>query len=369
MEQQDYIKMDNSLESSYDRVKQVEKILDSTPLENIKPYYLEKLANYILKTEEKQTKEEKREKTILTKNRMSYVNTRETSFEGLIGKLENGEDGIYSMITNDKNILYTHKNPITAEDIAEIPGMRELCEEIALTEARCKAAFGKKKFLLKKQLIQMNQDKFVLKTMYKPLSYGSKNYTKSFLKLDLTETITETEDGDIQSNGRINLFNEDHIRALLSNYSKIKEDVWDNFNDDIHWLMEDLDNLTDAALAGQPLLFDLLVYKIDGKSNLEIQSILNEKYNIKYSVEHLSFLWKNKIPRLIVEEQKKEWLIYHYTTETKGQWKKCNKCGQIKLAHNMFFSKNNASKDGYYSICKECRNKTHKEKMLKRSEA
>ena len=31
--------------------------------------------------------------------------------------------------------------------------------------------------------------------------------------------------------------------------------------------------------------------------------------------------------------------------------------GAIKLAHNKFFSKNSSSKDGFYSICKSCRNK------------
>nr|DAL81174.1 MAG TPA: Stc1 domain [Bacteriophage sp.] len=37
--------------------------------------------------------------------------------------------------------------------------------------------------------------------------------------------------------------------------------------------------------------------------------------------------------------------------------KKCSKCGQLKPAHNQFFSKNKTSKDGLYSICKRCRNK------------
>ena len=40
----------------------------------------------------------------------------------------------------------------------------------------------------------------------------------------------------------------------------------------------------------------------------------------------------------------------------KGKWKKCSRCGQIKLAHNKYFSKNKTSKDGFYSICKNCRN-------------
>ena len=46
----------------------------------------------------------------------------------------------------------------------------------------------------------------------------------------------------------------------------------------------------------------------------------------------------------------------HYTLEEKGKWKKCSKCQEIKLAHPYFFTKNKTSKDGWYSICKCCRN-------------
>jgi hypothetical protein len=48
-------------------------------------------------------KQEKKERKLLTENRMATVNKRETSFEGLVSQLENGEDGIYNMITNNKN--------------------------------------------------------------------------------------------------------------------------------------------------------------------------------------------------------------------------------------------------------------------------
>jgi len=34
---------------------------------------------------------------------MVTINKRETSFEGLVGKLENGEDGIYNMVSDNKN--------------------------------------------------------------------------------------------------------------------------------------------------------------------------------------------------------------------------------------------------------------------------
>ena len=51
-------------------------------------------------------KREKREKKILTDNRMATVNKRECSFEGLAAQMENGEDGIYGLITNNKNIIF-----------------------------------------------------------------------------------------------------------------------------------------------------------------------------------------------------------------------------------------------------------------------
>lgn len=72
--------------------------------------YLEILADYLILCMEKQ---ERKEKRILTENRMSTVNKRETSFEGLVGQFENGEDGIYNLITQDKNIIFQPKVSIT----------------------------------------------------------------------------------------------------------------------------------------------------------------------------------------------------------------------------------------------------------------
>ena len=72
--------------------------------------YLEILADYLILGMEKQ---ERKEKRILTENRMSTVNKRETSFEGLVGQFEHGEDGIYNLITQDKNIIFQPKVSIT----------------------------------------------------------------------------------------------------------------------------------------------------------------------------------------------------------------------------------------------------------------
>ena len=357
-----YIKMDFSIESPEDRVQKVNEIIANTPSEKLTPYYIEKLTDYIIFAMDKK---ERLQNNVLTSNHMKTVNDREFSFEGLIERLENGEDGIYSMIANDKNIIFSQKISITEEDIEEIPGMRELVDAIKLVEEKKKTARGHQAYLLQKQLIEMRKDQYVLKSAYrKPIRMM--NIKKTFTSLNLAETVTLDASGLPHSTGYINFYNPTHISLLLCNYSKIKEECWDKFESDLRWMMEDLDALVDRTFKKRfPLYYDLIIYKIDGKSNAEIQTRLAIDHGVRHSVEYISALWRNKIPKMIAETAAKEWLVWHYTNEERGEWKRCSRCGQIKLANNMFFSKNNTSKDGWYSICKECRNSKNKKILPK----
>ena len=354
----EYIKMDYKLKTAEERVEKVKEIIANTPSERLTQKYLDKLSDYIVIPIERQ---ERKENHIITDNHNITVTKREMSFEGLVGRLENGEDGIYNMIANDKNIIFQPKVSITPQDLEEMPELKKLHEAILKVEEQLKTARGKTAYKLRKQLIEMRKDQYVIKGSYKKPIY-SMNLIKSASKIDLSEKVKEDKDnGTVSSNGLINFFNEKHISALLCNYSKLKEDSWDIFNNDMKWMMMDLDVLVDNALKEKyPLYYDIVIYKIDGKQNAEIQQLLYEKHGIKHSVEYISCLWRNKIPKLIAEQAQKDWLIWHYTFEDYGKWKRCSRCGQIKLAHNYFFSKNKTSRDGYYSICKECRNKKNK---------
>ncbi len=355
-----HIKTDWKLDKHEDRVEKVKEIIKNTPPEKLNSTYLDKLGEYIVAPI---TKEEKKQYYLLTANRMTTINGHELSFEGLLTKFENGEDGVYNLITdNNKNDFYSPKKEITQNDIDTIPGLKELREAIIEIERQAKEATGRRKYLLIQQLKQMRKDQYVLKSSFKQPVY-SKNIIRTLAKLNLDEKITVAEDGEPASTGVINLFEPAHVTALLSNYSALKEETWDKFDSDMHYLLIDLEKLIDKAIKDRfPLLYDLLIYKIDGKQNLEIQTLLLEKHGIKHTVEYISALWKNKIPKLICEEAKREWLEWHYTAEECGKWKKCGRCGQIKLAHPYFFTRNNASKDHFYSICKECRNKATKAK-------
>ena len=95
------IKLDYSLQTPEERNALVEQILEENP--DVSDAYLEVLADYLVLCMEKQ---EKKERKLLTDNRMATVTKRETSFEGLVSQLENGEDGIYNLVTNDKNVIF-----------------------------------------------------------------------------------------------------------------------------------------------------------------------------------------------------------------------------------------------------------------------
>lgn len=288
---------------------------------------------------------------------MVTINKRETSYQGLTSKLENGEDGIYNFMTGgDKNILLVPKIQITEQDIETVPGLRELREQIKKIQAMQKAATGKRKFLLTKQLIEMRQDQYVLKNSYNPPITLTK-ITKSINQIQLDEKIT-VEDNEPKSNGIVSVFDVHHVSCLLNNYSKIKEQCWGHFDNDWWYFMEDFDNLIEKALKDTyPVLYDILIYKIDGMQNKDIVEKIKEKHNVSYSVVYLSVIWQKKIPKIITDKAKQDWLVWHYTFEEKGKWKRCSRCHEIKLAHPYFFTKNKTSKDGWYSICKACRNK------------
>lgn len=354
MEDSKELKLDYNISSPQERTILVQKIIDSLPPEKITNRYLEIMADYIIFA---MTKEERKNKTINTENRMITVNKREKSFQGLVSKFQNGEDGIYNLITNDKNIIFTPKISITAEDVETIPGLKQLQSAIKEIEAREKKAKGKKRFLLKKQLIQLRQDQYVLKNSYKQ-PINCLNGIKNFYSLNFDDNIIINEKGQIEDKSLISFMNPKHISALLCNYSNLKKNCYGKFYTDGYFLMEALDKIIDQTFEIKfPLYYSLLIYKIDGKTNLQIQSLLQQQYQVHYSIQYISSLWRNKIPKMIAETATKNFLLWYYTNKEKGKWKKCSRCGQIKLAHNVFYSKNTSSKDGFYSICKDCRNK------------
>lgn len=356
-------KLDGKIQSSQERNELVKKIIEETSPEQLTPRYLEILSDYVISA---MTKEERKEKKILTNNRMVTVNKRETSFEGICSSFENGEDGIYNILSDlGKNTILTPKDPITAEDVEKIPALKELRQAIEKVQDEYKTARGKKKFLLKKQIIEMQQDQYVIRNENRGKwinSSSSNKMAKSLAKIDFFDNIYFDENDEPVNDGLISFFNPKHVETLLCNYSGLKEVAYSQFRDDLYYVMESFDEALTSALKDYPLYEKIVLYKIDGKQNIEIQKLIEEEFGIKHSVEYISSLWRNKIPKLVAEKAKEDYIMWYYTFVERGKWKKCSRCGEIKLAHNRFFSKNKTSKDGWYSICKCCRNAKSKKK-------
>lgn len=144
--------------------------------------------------------------------------------------------------------------------------------------------------------------------------------------------------------------------AILCNYSRLKQQGLLHITSDLWCIMEEFDDVSTKALTKYPLLMRITELKIDGVPNLQIQKILTDEFGTTHSLEYISSLWRKKIPNLIADLAQENFLNWYFTFVVRGTYKRCTRCGKIKLAHSRYFSKNSTSKDGFYSICKDCRN-------------
>lgn len=347
------INLDYNIKTPEERSKYIKELLKTIPPEQQTPRFLEKLSDYVLAALP-------RNRRILTDNRMVTIDKRETSFEALSEKFETNADAIYDLFTDNKNQFLVPKISISAEDLEKIPELRTVKETIEKLKKMYAEATGRRKYLLKKQIIEFCRDQYIIKQLhYQPPQANAQRTIPNTDSPSFDESYSISEDGiSVETSGNMCLGNPAHVSLLLCNYSELKQDSYDRFNSDMYYLLQDLEDCIEEALPAEyPMYYEILILKIDGLSNAEIGAALQEKFGKTYTPEYISCIWRQKIPKLVAEVAKKRYLDYHYTEEVHGKWKRCSCCGQIKLAHPLYFSKNSTSKDGFYSLCKECRNK------------
>lgn len=355
------MKLDYTLSSVEDRKRYVERLLDEE--EYVSPQQLGYMADYLLfAADGKQTlREKEQDYPIVTKNREVTINKRQISFEGAVAKLQNGEDGLYSMMIDDKNVIMDVRDPITAEDVRDIPGMRENREAIESLKSQFERSTGKRRYQLKQQIISKYQEMYTLKASFSGhVSKARVNaQIRSMAHMSLPETIELDDDDMPRSDGLISLLKQDHVAFLLKYYQQLKQESWEDLNSDMRWLLIDLeDTVVRALLPDNEILYDLLVWEIDGCTGSEIVEKMADKYGVFHSEQYFSTLWCKRIPKLVSEQAQKDWVVWHFRTKHPQSmyWKTCRTCGRTKPAHPLFFHKN-TSKDGFYSKCRDCRSK------------
>lgn len=238
----------------------------------------------------------------------------------------------------------------------EIPFLKEVRAAIKYWEDLSKKASGKEAYIIKNTIIELRKEQYLIKDAYRN-PVVCHNLTRSRRpSISLDGKIWLNEHKFCESEG-IELVNPAVCSAILCNYQQLKDSSYGHFDSDTWYLMQDFDRVYKKALENYPLYQKIAEYKIIGLQNIDIQYLIQEEFGIKHSLEYISSLWRNKIPNLTASAAEDEYLDWYYLNKEKGKYKRCSKCGQIKLAHNKYFSKNNTSRDNFYSICKACRNK------------
>ena len=152
----DNLQLDYTLTTPQERIKFVEDIIAKTPSDQLTSRSLSYLSDYILFTGDRnQTKKErKEEQPIITKNREVTINKRQTSYEEIVSNLENGEDGIYALMSDNKNQILDPRSPLSDKDYEEIPELHNYYNHIQTLQRQFLKAKGIQKYYLKKAIIE-----------------------------------------------------------------------------------------------------------------------------------------------------------------------------------------------------------------------
>ena len=308
------LKLDYTIDDPQERNELVKQIIAETP--DINERYLEILGDYLMNGIEKQDRKDRRIKA-LSENHAVTISKHETSLEGLVSSLENGEDGIYNLMTeNNKSIIFQPKVKITKQDLEDIPYLKIIRAGIAYWEEKLKTAEGRNKYIIKQAIIDLRKDQYLIKSCYKP-PIAAKNVVRSNFPLIHPEWYEFDEEGYVIPHG-VSLCDPQVCSSILSFYNKLKDSSYGRFDSDLWATMHDFDSLLEIALKDYPLYQTIVELKINGIQNIDIQEILLEKYGIRHSLEYISSLWRNKIPELLASCAEDQFLDTYYLNEAKG---------------------------------------------------
>ena len=130
-------------------------------------------------------------------------------------------------------------------------------------EAKLKVTEGKDAFVIKKALIEMRKDQYVIKNAYRRPIVPNKLTRSTHVTILPDETSSFDEEGYPIPKG-VSLLNPVVCSAILCNYSRLKEDSYDRFEGDLYYLMLAFDEISDKALKEYPLYEKIVECKVDG---------------------------------------------------------------------------------------------------------
>ena len=403
--------LDFSITRDIDRMHAIEKILDQME-KDPSPTELEQMASYILygKDENGQNAIQRNECTDKDKRYKSYK-TKDDKVQSLDEMMEAPGFDEQQLRSAYKRDSYTAPKPCinkpkydkkTGEMIdpgdSDIPGMREQWEIIDRWQRMLDVAQGKvppqegdtlvtdpyRIYQLKHNLIDIRKHQYYLKDSYKPtLHFQNLDHPKpqfydwsddayywitraqweeklanaytSRISKNLADYETRGEGDNLEIKWVVcqhtfDWENPKHIRALLNHYCTLREALREKLNTYGITLLWDFERYVSLCDFTELRLFFIELRK-QGLAYEDILEEMRAKYAMEYSPNYLVSVVSTEIPNKIARVARKLRLENETPLE---QRKKCIHCGRMLPKDTLFFSRNNAHKDGLSNTCKEC---------------
>lgn len=334
---------------------------------------LEKLANYILYSPDGE-RITKKTKYNFYQDEKKFMNI-ETNIEGMSvnkegNSLDNGENVIDFLVNTSDNYKMECKQRITAKDTK-----REFIEDYHDMNSNLTKLLKDEDFKYVKQEIKKKLSSVIAIIKKQPADFEKKlklsklYYIRSKLDLYISYwikankedmiNIKDSIDGTIYFKNinnyfyestpygvleRFDFFDKEHVKRLLC--VPIQKDGISTLNPEVQILVTDLQKYI--------LKCEFDTFKLQLIELLRKDLILEEIADILgTSRQNMQFHY-NTIINQIIKQYEMEYEDWYYLNICKGKYKRCSKCGEIKLVQR--FSPDQRNKDGLHSVCKECRN-------------
>lgn len=307
---------------------------------------LDRIADYILFSPDGERITKRTKYNFYTEKRLKDNMKKEISLEQMVEEAED-EDGEFNVdpkiydavipfivgVDNDyKKYKKIIKQRITKKDLKDpdLQCVRDYQELILLIRKLLKWLQKHNKDIhmqkrLRFLLREIKTDQVLAKDMIKGTIY--------FKRLSPESTVIDYDQFDF--------FDEQHVLALL------KCPPVENLMTDLGCLIYDLNRLLEKCELNKLDMDVLELYRQEDMTTVDIACKLGIKQQ---------FVWATlkKICNRVIdayEEQMEDW---YYFNVVKGKYKKCSKCGEVKLLNERNFYRRDDSKDGFHNICVKC---------------
>lgn len=229
-----------------------------------------------------------------------------------------------------KNYKKVKDLKLEKEDLEKYPPMKDYYEFYNYLKEESKRLWGTKN-LSKEEMVRRGKIKKLLPEIKKDMMDAKKQ-----LQMPIIWKSPLKDNGGADYD-LLDMFDKEVVKELLRVHKGV------DLQDDLSCILVDLENLINKIEFTDKQRKVLELWS-NGLATGEISKKLNVKPNTVASC-------LNGVVDLIVKQYEKEYEEWYYLNIRKGEYKKCSKCGKVKLVSQ--FDKN--GKRGLYPSCKICR--------------